>query len=260
MDLQLKDKVALVTGGSRGLGKAICLSLAAEGAKVAVNCYRNTQEGIDLTDEAQTVADEIAKTYGTEAIVLPGDVADEADVRETFDRIEEKLGPADVLVNNAAICPTCPVHEMTAEVWRRTIDVNLTGTFLTSRELVRRSLEAGRTGRIVNVSSQAAFRGSTTGHAPYDASKGGIVSFTVALAREVAAKGIAVNAVAPGMIFTEMTAKTITANKEKYLARIPLRRIAEPNEVARVILFLASEAASYMTGATVDVSGGMLMR
>ncbi len=260
MDLQLKDKVALVTGGSRGLGKVVCLSLAAEGAKVAVNCYRNAEEGVDLTEEARAVAEEIAKTYGTEALVLPGDVTDEADVRDMFDRIEAQLGPADVLVNNAAICPTCQVRDMTAEVWRRTVDVNLTGTFLTSRELVRRLLDADRTGRIVNVSSQAAFRGSTTGHAPYDASKGGIVSLTVALAREVAAEGIAVNAVAPGMIFTEMTAKTITANKEKYLARIPLRRIAEASEVADVILFLASDAASYMTGATVDVTGGMLMR
>ena len=260
MDLQLKDKVALVTGGSRGLGKVVCLSLAAEGAKVAVNCYRNAEGDVDLTEEARAVAEEIAKTYGTETLVLPGDVADEADVREMFDRIEAQLGPADVLVNNAAICPTCQVRDMTAEVWRRTVDVNLTGTFLTSREMVRRLLDAGRTGRIVNVSSQAAFRGSTTGHAPYDASKGGIVSLTVALAREVAAEGIAVNAVAPGMIFTEMTAKTITANKEKYLARIPLRRIAEANEVADVILFLASNAASYMTGTTVDVTGGMLMR
>ena len=106
----------------------------------------------------------------------------------------------------------------------------------------------------------AAFRGSTTGHAPYDASKGGVVSFTVSLAREVAPHGIAVNAVAPGMMFTEMTAKTIANNKEKYLARIPLRRIGKTEEIADVITFLASDRASYMTGATVDVSGGMLMR
>ncbi len=112
----------------------------------------------------------------------------------------------------------------------------------------------------MNVSSQAAFRGSTTGHAPYDASKGGMVSFTVSLAREVAADGIAVNAVAPGMMYTEMTAKTIEANGEKYVARIPLGRIGDPEEIAGVIVFLASDRASYMTGATIDVSGGMLMR
>ena len=149
---------------------------------------------------------------------------------------------------------------MSAEVWRETIDVNLTGTFLTSRELVKRLMDEDRPGRIVNISSQAAFRGSTTGHAPYDASKGAIVSFTVALARETAAHDITVNAVAPGMIHTEMTADTINRNREKYLARIPMRRIAEPEDIAKVVLFLASDGASYMTGATVDVSGGMLMR
>jgi len=138
--------------------------------------------------------------------------------------------------------------------------VNLTGTFLASREMVKRLLDSGRKGRIINIVSQAAFRGSTTGHAPYDASKGGIVSFTIALAREVAEQGIAVNAVAPGMILTKMVAKVLKANKEKYLARIPLHRIAEPEEIANVVTFLASEKASYITGATVDVSGGMLMR
>jgi 3-oxoacyl-[acyl-carrier protein] reductase len=140
------------------------------------------------------------------------------------------------------------------------VAVNMTGTFLCSREFVKRLLDAGRPGRIVNVSSQAAFRGSTTGHAPYDASKGGIISLTVSLAREVAASGIAVNAVAPGMMYTEMTAKTIDANKQKYLDRIPLHRIGDPAEIADVIIFLASDRASYMTGATVDVSAGMLMR
>jgi 3-oxoacyl-[acyl-carrier protein] reductase len=126
--------------------------------------------------------------------------------------------------------------------------------------MVRRLIAAGRPGRIVNIASVAAFRGSTTGHAPYDASKGGIVSFTVSLAREVARHGIAVNAVAPGMMYTDMTAKALQANEERYLARIPLRRIGTTEEVAHVVTFLASDRASYMTGATVDVSGGMLMR
>ena len=260
MDLKLKDKVALVTGGSRGLGKAICLELAAEGAKVAVNYYRNADDGIDLADEAQAAAEQIRSTYGTEAMAVPGDVSREDDVVDMYRLIEEKFSRVDVLVNNAAICPTCPVKDMTVEVWRRTVEVNLTGTFLASREAVKRMLAAGRQGRIVNISSQAAFRGSTTGHAPYDASKGAIVTFTVALAREVSKDGITVNSVAPGMILTEMTADTINRNREKYLARIPLGRIAEPKEIASVVAFLASDAASYMTGATVDVSGGMLMR
>ena len=253
MDLGLRDKVALVTGGSQGLGRTVCLTLAAEGAKVAVN-YRRQRH------KADALVAEIESSFGVEAMAVHGDVASETDVAEMFHRIEQRFSVVEILVNNAAVCPTRQVKDMSHEEWTETLAVNLTGTFLTSREMVRRLLAAARTGRIVNVSSQAAFRGSTTGHAPYDASKGGIVSFTVSLAREVAAHGIAVNAVAPGMMFTEMTAATLKANEAQYLARIPLNRIANTQEIADVIIFLASDRASYMTGATVDVSGGMLMR
>ncbi|MHC4401642.1 MAG: SDR family NAD(P)-dependent oxidoreductase [Planctomycetota bacterium] len=252
MDLNLQGKVALVTGGSRGLGKAVCVRLAAEGATVVVNYRRGA-------DEAAAVVDEI-KERGGEAVAVAGDVSQESDVAEIFDRAEQTFSCVDLLVNNAAVCPTCRVKDMTEQAWSHTVQVNLTGTFLASREMVRRLVARQRPGRIVNVSSAAAFLGSTTGHAPYDASKGGMISFTVSLAREVAQYGIAVNAVAPGMMLTEMTAAAIEANEEKYLARIPLRRIGKPEEVADVIVFLASEKASYMTGATVDVSGGMLMR
>jgi len=253
MDLKLKDKIALVTGGSRSLGKEICISLAAEGAKVAVNYRRNPEL-------AQALAEHIKTTYGTQAVPALADVSKEADVIAVFDQIEKDLGQIDILINNAAVCPTCPVHEMSEQVWKETIDVNLNGTFLTSREFVKRLLQKKRKGRIVNIVSQAAFRGSTTGHAPYDASKGGIVSFTIALAREVAKKGIGVNAVAPGIIRTDMMAPALAQNEQKYLNRIPLHRIAEPREIADIVTFLASEKAAYMTGATVDVSGGMLMR
>lgn len=253
MDLNLSDKVALVTGGARGLGKAIGLGLAAEGARVVVN-YRQSAE------EAEQLVREIRAAHGVEAVALRADVAKEAEVGAMFQQIEERFGRLDILINNAALCPTREVKDMSEQEWTETIQVNLTGTFLASRAMVRQLIAAGRTGRIVNVSSQAAFRGSTTGHAPYDASKGGMVSFTVSLAREVARYGIAVNAVAPGMMLTEMTAKTIQSNQDKYLARIPLGRIGTTEEIANVIVFLASDRASYMTGATVDVSGGMLMR
>ncbi|MFH1922289.1 MAG: 3-oxoacyl-ACP reductase family protein [Planctomycetota bacterium] len=253
MDLQLNGKVALVTGGSRGLGRAVCLGLAAEGVKVAVNYRRDASK-------AEAVVAEIESNYGVEAMIVEGDVAKEADVLRMFRLAEERFSRVDILINNAAVCPTCQVKDLTLDEWTRTLQVNLTGTFLACREMIRRLLAAGRTGRIVNVSSAAAFLGSTTGHAPYDASKGGMVSLTVSLAREVAPNGIAVNAVAPGMMFTEMTEKALTANKEKYLARIPLKRIGKVTEVADVIVFLASERAGYMTGATVDVSGGLLMR
>jgi 3-oxoacyl-[acyl-carrier protein] reductase len=253
MDLHLDNKVVLVTGGSRGLGRAICLALAAEGAQVVVNYRQNAAR-------AGEVVAHIDRTFGAKALALGGDVGSESDVQALFARIDREFGRCDVLVNNAAHCSTAPLTETTEAEWTYTLRANMGGPFLTCREFVRRLLAADRSGRIVNVSSAAAFRGSTTGHLPYDASKGGLVAFTVSLARELGPKGIAVNAVAPGMIRTDMVERTLQANEAKYLARIPLGRIADPEEIARVVVFLASDVAGYMTGATVDVSGGMLMR
>jgi 3-oxoacyl-[acyl-carrier protein] reductase len=252
VDLNLKDKVVLVTGGSHGLGKAICLLLAAEGAQVIVN-YRRQAE------KAEAVVKEIVDTYGTKALAAFGDIAKEADVVALFKQIDEQFGRIDGLVNNAAYCPTAQVAEMTEETWNYTFQVNMTGTFMCCREFVKRCLEREQPGRIVNISSQAAFRGSTTGHAPYDASKGGLIAFTVSLAREVAGNNITVNCVAPGMMFTEMTEKVLTVNKQKYLDRIPIHRIGTAEEVGRVVTFMVSDGGSYMTGATVDVSGGLAM-
>ena len=260
MDLQLTDKVALVTGGSRGLGEAICMGLAAEGAKVAVNYYRSEAQGIDFLEEANGVVENIAKTHGTEAIAVPADVSVEADIPAMFDAVEAQLGTVEVLVNNAAIAPTCRIAEMSLDLWETTLKINLTGTFLAAREYIRRAVPAGVQGNVVNVASQAAFKASLSGKASYDSSKGGVVTFTIALAREVAERGINVNAVAPGLIYTKMLAEKIDANREKFLERIPVRRIATPEEIANVIVFLSSKAASYMTGSTVDVTGGMLMR
>jgi len=252
MDLHLRGKVALVTGASRGLGKAIALGLAAEGAKVAVNCLRSR-------DRAEAVAEEIRSAHGCEAAVVIGDVGDEADVARIFDEAEAALGPLDVLVNNAAIAPACPTAQMPLDEWLRAFQINVAGTFLCSREMVRRLLDAGRTGRIVNISSQAAFRGSRSGKTAYDASKGAIISFTISLGLEMSKHGIAVNCVAPGLMYTEMLQEVIDANREKYESRVPLHRIGAVEEVANVAVFLASDRASYMTGATVDVSGGLAM-
>ena len=253
MDLDLKDKVALVTGASHGLGESICLLLAAEGAKVVVNYRRNAEK-------AEQLAARITEQYGTEAVAMHADIAVEADIMGLFEKIDERFGRIDVLVNNAAYCPTCQVAEMTEQMWNHTLQVNLTGTFLCSREFVRRLLDRDLPGRIVNISSQAAFRGSTTGHAPYDASKGALVSFTVSLAREVAGTGIVVNCVAPGIMHTEMMDGALRANRQKYIDRIPIKKIGKPEEIARVVVFLASNGSDYMTGATVDVSGGLAMR
>jgi 3-oxoacyl-[acyl-carrier protein] reductase len=260
MDLKLHNKVAIVTGGSRGLGRAICLALAAEGAKVAVNYFRDVEKGVDFVAEATEVVEEIRRTHVVDALALPGDVSKPSDVQAMFDLTEKSLGPVDVLVNNAGIWPTAYVKNMTEEQWNATLAVNLTGPFLTCREAVRRWLDAARRGRIVNIVSQAAFCGSTSGHAHYAASKAGVVAFTISLAREVAPHGIHVNAVAPGMMSTEMAREALEKDQQRYIERIPLRRIADPAEVAAVVAFLASEQASYITGATLDVTGGMLMR
>jgi 3-oxoacyl-[acyl-carrier protein] reductase len=260
MDLNLRGKVAIVTGGSRGLGRAISLGLAAEGCKVAINYYRDLSRGIDLFGEANELAKVIRAAHGVEALAVPGDVSKADEIAEMFRQTEASLSEVDILVNNAGIWPTAYVKDMTKEEWNLTLAVNLTGPFLTCQEAVRRWLASGRKGSIVNITSQAAFHGSTTGHAHYAASKGGLVTFTISLAREVASQGIRVNAVAPGMMSTEMARDALQQNEQEYLKRIPLRRVADPAEVAHAVVFLASEKAGYMTGTTLDVTGGMLMR
>ena len=251
MNLGLQNKVALVTGGSRGLGRAIARSLAEEGAKVAINYLRtNPVEWIE----------ELRRQSGTEVVAVRGDVSQTDDVRNVFDRTESELGPLDILINNAGTWPRALVKDMTDEEWSAALAVNLTAPFLTCREAVRRWLASGRKGRIVNVTSQAAYHGTTTGHAHYAAAKAGLANFTISLAREMAPHGILVNAVAPGFMETDMVAEAMRRSRARYLERIPLGRIADPIEVAAVVVFLASERASYMTGATLHVNGGMEMR
>lgn len=260
MDLHLKDKVALVTGGSRGLGRAICESLAEEGVLVAVLYYRNPRQGVDLTEEAEELVDLLGERFGVLAVAVPVDLSAQADILDAFQQTEEKLGNIDVVVNNAGIWPTRQVKEMTEQEWNDVQQVNLTAPFLVCREAVRRWLDRGRGGRIVNVTSQAAFHGSTTGHAHYAASKAGLVVFSRSLAREVAGQGIYVNCIAPGFMKTEMTRQAWEAREEQYKKRIPLGRMADPSEMANVVTFLCSDRASYVIGATYDVTGGMLMR
>lgn len=251
MDLGLKDKVALVTGGSRGLGRAICLGLAAEGVKVIVHFGRNRQAAAEVVEKIQGL--------GTGAVSLQADLTDREAVRTVMPRAIEAFGLLDILVNNAGIWPTAWVKDMEEDQWRRTIDVNLTAPFLLCREMVKHLLQRGVGGKILNITSQAAFRGSTTGHADYAASKAGLVTFSRSLAREVARAGINVNTLAPGIVETDLIRPALEKNRQKYLDRIPLGRIATPEEVAAVAVFLVSEPASYITGATIDVSGVILM-
>lgn len=251
MNLKLQEKTILVTGGSYGLGRSICETLAREGARVGVN-YRRFPE------KAEAVVRQI-ETSGGKAVALAADVTSEEDVARMFDKLEAAFGPVYGLVNNAAYCANPPTVELTLEEFNRAVDVNLRGTFLCSRELLRRFVANGLVGRIVNISSQAAFRGSNSGKSAYDMTKMGLVGYTISLAREVASQGICVNCVAPGLMYTEMVAEAIDADPEKYNRRVPLGRIGKTEEIAAVVAFLCSEQASYMTGATVDVSGGLAM-
>jgi 3-oxoacyl-[acyl-carrier protein] reductase len=253
MDLDLKGRTALVTGGSRGLGRAVAEAFASEGAKVAVNYVRNA-------DAARRLTDDLRSRLGVDALPVRADVSVPAEVHALFDETERALGPVDVLVNNAGLWPKAYVKDMAEEEWARVLEVNLTGPFLTCREAVRRWLAAKRPGSIVNVTSQAAHYGATSGHAHYAAAKAGLANLTISLARETAPHGIRVNAVAPGLMRTGMIEAAMAEDADRYLKRIPLGRVAEPSEVAAAVVFLASGRAGYVTGATLDVNGGMLMR
>ena len=202
MDLNLNNKIALVTGGSRGLGKAICLNLASHGATVAVNYRQDPAKAKDLITE-------IKEKYNVKVISVKGDITVEEDVKSIFQEILKEFSKIDILVNNSGICPISMVKDMSLTEWESVIRTNLTGTFLTCREMVNILISQKKPGKIVNIASASAFTGSKNGKSHYSASKGGVVSFTVSLAREVASYGINVNAVAPGMMYTEMTAQTL---------------------------------------------------
>jgi 3-oxoacyl-[acyl-carrier protein] reductase len=253
MDLGLSGKVALVTGGGRGLGRATALAFAAEGARVAVSY-------VSRAGDADRLVQEIASHHGTKAVSVRADISVPEEIRAMFDRAEQALGPVDVLVNNAGHWSKSDAPGGEAADWRRTLDVNLAGPCLACREAVRRWQSGGRRGCIVNVTSQAAYGGSRSGFAHYAAAKAGLANFTISLAREVAPLGIRVNSVAPGFMRTEMVEAAVAKDTEGTLSRIPLGRIADPGEVAAAVVFLASECAGYITGASLDVNGGMVMR
>ena len=253
MELGLSGKVAIVTGGSAGLGRGIARGLAAEGVNLILN-YRSSGK------KAEETAEKIRSEFGVKVVTVQADVSKEEDVKNLYKIAEKELGIPDILVNNSGVCPVSMVRDMDFSEWQDVMAVNMGGVFLMSKEFVNCVERAGKGGRIINIVSQAAFNGSKNGKSHYAASKGGVVSFTHSLANEVSREGITVNAVAPGMMFTEMTRELLTKDMASYNAKIPMGRIAEVEEVANVVTFLASEAASYITGTTIDVSGGMFGR
>ena len=242
--IDLSDRVALVTGASRGIGKCTALALAEAGGAVAVHFNRQA-------DAAAAVEGEI-QAQGGEAIAAGAD-----DVRAAVAACFERGGRLDILVCNAWIWKGAAVAAMTEAQWDETIDINLKGMYLTTRYALPH-LKASAVGAIVNVSSTAGQRGEA-GHAHYAASKGGMIAWTKSLAPELAPYGVRVNCVAPGWVVTDMAAAALASDGEKISAGIPLGRAGQPQEVASGVCFLASDLASYMTGEIVNVNGGSVL-
>jgi 3-oxoacyl-[acyl-carrier protein] reductase len=247
--MRLKDQIAIVTGGSRGIGRAIVQAFAAEGAKVAI-VYRGSQEAADK------LVTQVQQGGGT-ALALQCDVADLASVQACVQRVEKELGPPQILVNNAGVIEDGLFVRMEPEAWNKVIQTNLGGVFHFCRE-VSFGMMQRRKGRIINISSVVAEH-VNPGQANYAASKGAINSFTRALAVELAKRGVTVNAIAPGFIETDMSAAVRNKAGDKIAKFIPMRRIGTPEDIARVALFLASADSAYITGQVLTVDGGLTL-
>ena len=251
IDRALEGKVALVTGGSRGIGRAICVALAKRGATVVVN-YAARKDAADETAALVTAA-------GGKAAVSGFDVADAAAVAEAIKQIGKDHGGLDILVNNAGVAINGLLLRYKDDQWQRTLAVNLTGAFNCARAAASLLLRAKDAGRIVNITSVVGESGNG-GQAAYAASKAGLIGLTTSLAKELAGRGVTVNAVSPGFIDTDMTAEHLPeAARAKLLEQIPLARIGVADDVAHAVAFLAGPEASYITGQVLRVNGGLLV-
>lgn len=251
MSRKLEGKVAVVTGGSRGIGRAICVALGAEGAKVVVNYTSNEAAAIETADAVRAA--------GGEAVLKRFDVADAEAVNGAFKDIATEMGGVTILVNNAGIAVNALTLGAKDADWQRALAVNLTGTFNCTRAALRPLMKAKESGRIINVTSVVGEAGSA-GQAPYVAAKSGVIGLTKTWAREYASRGMTVNAVSPGWIDTDMTAAELPEAKRGELTQqIPLARVGKPEDVAGAVVFLAGPGAAYITGQVLRVNGGLLM-
>ena len=247
--MKLKDRVAMVTGAGRGIGRAISLTFSREGAKVAL---------VDVDKRVLEAAkNEIEKKRG-EVIAIPCDITKSAEVKAAVNQVQKTFGRVDILVNNAGIIRRGTIETVTEEDWDRVIEVNLKGTFNCCKAVVEFMKQQGY-GKIVNVSSIAGKMGDITSAPGYGSSKAGMDALTKTLARQLASYGINVNAVSPHAIETEMSAQWSEERRKEIIASIPLGRLGKPEDVAEAVLFLASDDASFITGEILDVNGGVLM-
>ena len=242
------DKVAMITGATRGIGKQIALTLANEGYNIVLN-YRTEN------DELFQAKNEI-ESKNVNCLTVQGDVTNFEDCKQMIERAINEFGKIDVLINNAGITKDMLLARMKEEDFKQVIDVNLVGTFNMTKNVISYMMKA-RSGRIINISSVVGIAGNA-GQTNYSASKAGIIGFTKSLAKEVASRNILVNAVAPGFIETNMTDVLKQEVKDEIAKNIPLKRMGTPKDVANVVMFLASEDSSYITGQVISVDGGMI--
>ena len=247
--MQLKDKVSLITGGARGIGFAIAEKFAEKGSNIVI---------CDVDERSIKDAEEKLRTTGKQVLTGKVDVTKFSQVQSFIQKILDKFGRIDILINNAGITRDSLLVRMGESDWDTVLDVNLKGVFNFSKQVVKKSMIKNRAGCIVNIASIIGVIGNP-GQANYAASKGGVIALTKTMAKELSKRGIRVNAIAPGFIETRMTEKLSDNVKEKYLEVIPLGRLGSPDEVAKVVNFLATENSSYITGQVINVDGGMVM-
>src|SRR4030042_3305567 len=246
--MRLKDKIAVVTGGARGIGKKICQTFLTEGASVYIFDV-NQEEGEKTVRQFQSAY------RGSRIIFLKVDITDEASVDKATGEIIEAEGKIDILVNNAGITRDNLILRMSLEDWKKVIDINLTGAFICSKHIARYMIK-NRSGKIINISSIVGVHGNA-GQRNYSSSKAGIIGLTKTLAKELASRNILVNAIAPGYIETEMTGKLSDNIKQKLIEQIPTGRLGSVDDVAKTALFLASDDSNYITGTVINLDGGM---